>query len=150
MKSSADLLLLLQENFLQETFLQETFLGKIRKGIENGKFGGRKLTFDQCKFGRPWKKKTLIWTNIREDFLSPEKEPEKFLCKAAHPCCPYTMMTGGHQQRVECGGGERGINFSQLPPAFCDELMRAVFRQHNQDRIIQMQEKMDREEGPEI
>lgn len=116
------------------------------KKIEDGEIiGGRLLKFDQCKFGKPYQKRTLIWTNIRPEFLSPEKNPDKFLCSKAHPWCAYVQLTTIHQEMVECGGSEKGINYSQLSPALCDELMRAVFRQHNEDRILAIAEKVNRQ-----
>ena len=91
---------------------------------ESGLLKGREVVaglpfrvVDYCKYGKPYRKRTAIWTNT-------EWEPEQPLCKHDCPVSSGSRHTARAQQAPS---STTDVRYSRdelytIPPALCDEI----------------------------
>jgi hypothetical protein len=72
---------------------------------------------DYCKYGKPYRKRTAIWTNT-------DWEPRQPLCKHDCPVSSGSKHTGRAQQGTSSATDVRYSRdeLYSIPPALCDEI----------------------------
>ena len=91
---------------------------------ESGLLKGREVVaglpmrvVDYCKYGKPYRKRTAIWTNTRW-------EPEQLLCRHDCPASNGSKHTARAQQAPSSATDVRYSRdeLYSIPPALCDEI----------------------------
>ena len=96
------------------------FMENPHSGLLKGRAVVKGLPFqvvDYCKYGKPYRKRTAIWTNTRW-------EPEQLLCRHDCPASNGSRHTARAQQAPS---STTDVRYSRdelytIPPALCDEI----------------------------
>ena len=96
------------------------FMENPHSGLLKGRAVAKWLPFqvvDYCKYGKPYRKRTAIWTNTRW-------EPEQLLCKHDCPASNGSRHTARAQQAPSSATDVRYSRdeLYSIPPALCDEI----------------------------
>ncbi len=101
-------------------WLAPFFMENPHSGLLKGRGVVKGLPFqvvDYCKYGKPYRKRTTIWTNTRW-------EPEQLLCRHDCPASNGSRHTARAQQAPSSATDVRYSRdeLYSIPPALCDEI----------------------------